>query len=64
MSRKQEWLVEVQIVELHAQIVEADSAEEARAKADANGWGPHTLNDVEPPEPFGDPIPRDDEDEE
>ena len=58
MSR---WLVEVRVTSLHARIVEASSAEEARLTAERLGWNDDTLNVVERIGPYGAPIEEDEE---
>ena len=57
-------MVEVKVVQLHAQIVRATSAEEASRIANENGWSASTYNDTDSIEPHGVPILRDDEENE
>lgn len=57
------WLVEAKVVQLHAQVVRASSAEEASRIANENGWNEATYNDTDSIEPYGEPLLRDDEDE-
>lgn len=58
-------MVEVKVVQLHAQIVRATSAEEASRIANENGWSTRTTyNDTDSVETYGVPILRDDEEDE
>ena len=57
------WLVEVRVVSLHARIVVAKSADEAKRIADAKGWNDDTFNMIDAVEPYGDPIEEEDEEE-
>ena len=54
----------MKVVQLHAQIVRATSAEEASRIANENGWSASTYNDTDSIEPHGVPILRDDEENE
>ncbi len=48
---------------LHARIVVAKSADEAKRLADAEGWNDDTFNMIDAVEPYGEPIEEEDEEE-